>query len=228
MNHQADWYRDTLPLAGARVVDVGANVGTLSAFFFDALGPTGSLLSVEPLAPNLDALRARIAASGAPHRWRLGACAASDHDGEVTLRLGGDEETAHNSQVVTAPRGALPGYTVVPCRRLSSLAAGATVVKLDIEGHEYAVLDEALARLDTVRAWAIEFHSHPARSLRVALDALRAQGFAVYGAGRRRSDPQGPWITGEVPPSLDWDALPVASRRADGTVFKMMHVVARR
>jgi FkbM family methyltransferase len=227
MNLQARWYRDTLPLAGARVVDVGANVGALSAFFFDAVGPTGSVLSVEPLAPNLDALRARIAAAGDPTRWTVAPCAASDHDGEVSLRLGGDEETAHNSVVV--PDGAAAaGRVRVPCRRLSSLAADATVVKLDIEGHEYAVLDEALAALPGVRAWAIEYHLQPGRSLRQSLDALRACGFALYGAGRRRSDPNGPWVTAEIPAALDWDNLPVASRRADGTVFKMLHVVARR
>ncbi len=227
MTLQARWYRDTLPLAGARVVDVGANVGDLSAFFFDAVGPHGSVLSVEPLAPNLDALRARIAAAADPPRWTVAPCAASDHDGEALLRLGGDEETAHNSVVV--PEGSTaPGLVRVPCRRLSALAAEATVVKLDIEGHEYAVLDEALARLPDVRAWAIEYHLQPGRSLRQSLDALRACGFTLYGAGRRRSDPSGPWITAELPAALDWPMLPVAARRADGTEFKMLHVVARR
>ncbi len=102
------------------------------------------------------------------------------------------------------------------------------MVKLDIEGHEYAVLDEALARLPDVRAWAIEYHPQPGRSLRQSLDALRACGFTLYGAGRRRSDPTGPWITAELPAALDWAMLPVAARRADGTEFKMLHVVARR
>jgi hypothetical protein len=60
------------------------------------------------------------------------------------------------------------------------------------------------------------------------IQQLVAQGFRVFGAGRRASDPQGPWVTAEVPPTLAWENLPVAARRDDGSVFKMLHVVARR
>ncbi len=118
MTHQARWYLDTLPLAGARVVDVGANVGALSASFFDAVGPAGGLLSVEPLLPNVAALRALSAASGDPSRWQVEACAVCAHDGEVTLRLGGDAETPHNGVVVPAGPDRDGGYCVVPCRLL--------------------------------------------------------------------------------------------------------------
>jgi FkbM family methyltransferase len=220
---QARWYLDTLPLSDAVVCDVGATVGELSSFFLRA--GARRVLSVEPLDENLAALDARIAAEALGDRWTLARCAASDHRGVVHLTLGGDEETAHNSRVVTA---AGAHTRAVPCETLPVLCPDATVVKLDIEGHEYPVLDHALAVMTAVRAWAIELHMTPGRPLQAVIQQLAAQGFRVFGAGRRASDPQGPWVTAEVPPTLAWENLPVAARRADGSVFKMLHVVARR
>lgn len=219
---QCRWYFETLPLGDAVVVDAGANVGAISAFFVRA--GARSVLSVEPLAENVAVLRDRIAADDAGDVWTVAPCALSDRAGELLLRRGGDEETAHNC-VVTARGG--PGVVRAPCDTLPNLRPDATVVKLDLEGHEYAVLDHCLATMAAVRAWAIELHMVPGRPLERTLEAIVAQGFELYGAGRLRGDPSGRWVTGRVPVTLTWDALP-AARRADGSVFKMLHVVARR
>ncbi len=133
------------------------------------------------------------------------------------------------------PAGGLNGMVVtakaertVPSRKLSALAPEATVVKLDIEGHEYAVLDEALPRLARVHSWAIELHGVPGQPLQRVLAALMAQGFRVYAAAADRADPGGAWISEEIPASLDWSAVPAARVRADGSAFRMLHIVARR
>lgn len=223
MEAQSRWYFETLPLNDQVVVDVGANVGVLSEFFVRA--GARRVLSVEPLAENVAEVRRRIAGARAEGVWSVRECAASSRTGEVALRLGGDEETPHNSVVTARAEGA---QRVVPCDTLANLCPDATVVKLDIEGHEYEVLDEALGALPAVRAWAIELHMVPGRSLSTTLQALAAQGFSLIGAGRLRSDPSGRWASAPVPPTLEWDAIPVAQRRPDGSVFKMLHVVARR
>lgn len=223
METQCAWYLETLPLGGAVVVDVGANVGALSAFFVRA--GAARVLSVEPLAPNVAAIRARIAAEGAAGVWSVAECAVSDRAGEVLLRTGGDEETPHNAVVTDRDDGAA---LRVRCDTLPGLCPDATVVKLDIEGHEYAVLDHCLDAMTAVRAWALELHMTPRRPLQVTLQRLAAQGFSLIGAGRLRNDPTGRWVSAPVPPTMTWDALPVAQRRADGSIFKMLHVVARR
>lgn len=229
MDAQCRWYLETLPLRGATVCDVGANVGRLSEFFLGACGPTGRVVSVEPLADNVAKIRARIAAAGAADRWTVAPCAASSRDGEVVLATGRSEETELNSVVVADPaRFPAPGRVRAPCRALSTLAQGAAVVKLDIEGHEYEALDEALPRLPEVRAWAIELHLVPGRPLSRAVSALSARGYTVLGAGRRRGDASGAWVSAEVPRGMEWDAVPVAQVRPDGSVFKMLHVVAVR
>lgn len=223
MQAQARWYLETLPLLDAVVVDVGANVGALSAFFVRA--GARRVLSVEPLAENVAEIQRRIAEDRAEGVWSVRACAASDRAGEVHLRLGGDEETPHNSVVTARAEGA---QRTVPCDTLAALCPDATVVKLDIEGHEYAVLDQALATLPSVRAWAIELHMVPGRPLSKTVQSLAAQGYTVIGAGRMRDDATGRWVSAPVPPTLEWDAIPVAQRRPDGSAFKMLHVVARR
>jgi FkbM family methyltransferase len=225
MEPQERWYAETLPLEGQVVVDVGANVGRLSEFFYTAGRGTSRVISVEPLAENVAEIRARITRVGAGERWTVETCAVSSREGEVWLQTGASEGTPHNSMVVSS---AGAGRVRVPCRTLASIAPDATVVKIDIEGHEYAVLDEALPRLPGVCAWALELHMVPGRPLSTTLRSFAERGFMLFGAGRRRSDPSGAWVSAEVSSSMEWDALPVAQRRPDGSVFKMFHVVAVR
>ena len=235
MEAQKRWYAETLPLAGAVIVDVGANVGELSEFFFHALQGQGSLLSVEPLAENVAQIEQRIVRLQAADRWRVLQCAVSAQEGEVTLRLGSAEGTPHNSMVVTTPSAfdsasgsAAANYLRVPSGTLSTLCPSATVVKLDIEGHEYQVLAESLAKLPSVKAWAVELHLVPGYSLLTTIQTFRNAGFTVFGAGQKRGDRSGRWMSVEVPAGMDWDSVPVAQKRADGSEFKMLHVIAIR
>jgi FkbM family methyltransferase len=232
LERQARWYEELLPLSREIVVDAGANVGVLSQFFALAAGGRNRVLSIEPLDENAHEIEARIASLGANDRWSLARCALSSRDGSLVLRVGrgeAPEATALNSAVVREGPGALsPDERRVPCKTLATLCADATVVKLDIEGHEYEVLDQALPTMRAVKAWAIELHMREDRPLSRTIAALRAAGYRVFGAGRRRSYPEGPWITAEVPPTLEWSMVPVAATRAAGGVFKMLHIVALR
>lgn len=227
MDAQKRWYAETLPLVGAHIVDVGANEGELSDFFFSSLQGQGSLLSIEPLVENVRQIKQRIQRQQATERWRVRQCAVSDAAKTVSLRVGSSEGTPWNSMIVPSP---VPGQPVrtVEAQTLSSLCPYATVVKLDIEGHEYQVLADSLPKMPSVKAWAIELHMMPGFSLAQTVRSLVHAGFVVYGAGRTRSDPSGPWISAEVPSGLEWDAIPIAQRREDGSVFKMLHIVALR
>ena len=116
----------------------------------------------------------------------------------------------------------------VPAQTLSSLCPHATVIKLDIEGHEYAVLADSLPKLPSVKAWAVELHMMPGSSLAQTARSFVQAGFRVFGAGRKRDDTSGAWLSAELPDGLEWDAIPVAQRRTDGSVFKMLHIIALR
>ena len=229
LEQQKRWYAEHLPLADAVIADVGANVGELSELFWREAGPHGRVISIEPLRSNVRALAERIAALAA-ERWSIAACACSDREGELVLapqHVG----YAWNSAI---DHGGAKGPTIrVPCRRLAALVPDATVVKLDIEGHEYAVLDDALdgpSPMSAVQAWALELHERRARPLQQVLGQLARHGYRLYAAGRRRGDPNGNWIAVDIAASLDWAAIPAAKHDDDpsGTAKKMLHVLALR
>lgn len=218
---QEKWYAANLPLHGEVVADVGANVGRLSEFFWVASRGTSQVVSIEPVLENVISIRERILRHGAKG-WTVQACAASARSGTVKLEIAKQATGGFNSVVTEAQ-----GTRKVKCRPLSALVPDATVVKLDIEGHEYSVIGEALPRLPAVKAWAVELHRVPTTPLQSALGAFMAHGYRIYAASADVSDSQR-WQSQELSASLDWAAVPPAKVHADGTEFKMLHILALR
>lgn len=222
---QGRWYLRHFDLQGEVVADVGANVGRLSQFFWDHGDADTRVISIEPLPENLEPLRARVLAAGDP-RWRVEACAVSDHAGTVwmeTVVAGGE----HDGVVRDGP-GA--GRREIACRTLPEVAPDATLVKLDVEGHERTIFEHALPRMPHVKAWAVELHQSSSMAfqpLETTIAAFEAQGLEVYAAVRTREDPSR-WQSARVHPTLGWHRIPPAIQRRDGTVFKMLHIVAKR
>ena len=129
MDRQETWYAENLPLEGEVVVDVGANVGKLSQFFWDQGHRKSKVISVEPMPENVKAIEARIKAAKAGTKWTVKRCAISGKDGHVQMRRL-NAQWGLNSMVGTE------GDTIaIACRRLEALAPDATVVKVDVEGH---------------------------------------------------------------------------------------------
>ena len=228
MDAQQRWYRESLKLRGAVVADVGANVGALSQFFFDAVGPKGKVVSIEPVPGNIKAIDKRIRKAGAKAkgRWQLKKCAASDSIGKVSLRvLRTDWGT--NSMVTANEDGDLID---VDCRPLADLVPDATVVKMDIEGHEYQVLPHALVALPKVHSYALELHCMKDHPLEDTLAQLVEAGFSLFAAGRKRDSPQGDWLGVPVTPKLSWNDIPGTKTQHDGIpgLFKMLHLLAKR
>ncbi len=219
IDKQVAWYLSEIDLAGAVFVDGGANEGALLHALWNAAGGGFEVHAVEPLAENVETIRGRVPAGA---NWTVHPVVLTDDDAPRRVRLERDGPSGHNCAVVSS------GAVEVAGRRLSTLVPHATVVKLDVEGHEYTILDEALDALPNVSAWAIEFHSSTGRPLEAALGALARRGYSLRAAGRRAKDPGGAWISGVVPPTLHWGQIPAAERRADGRVFKMVHIIARR
>jgi FkbM family methyltransferase len=221
---QERWYRHNMDPRGQVVADVGANVGRLSQFFWDHGDEHTRVVSVEPLPANLEPLRARVSAAKS-ERWRVEACAVSSVEGTVWIESSHSREHGWNAAVRSAEA---PGLIEVPSRRLSTLVPEATLVKIDIEGHEYAVLDDALGTMRNVGCWAVELHMMAGHPLQTTLAAFADHGYAVVAAGQRPGDASGAWQNVAVPPSLGWDRIPVAERRPDGSIFKMLHIIAKR
>jgi len=229
MDSQERWYQQTVSLKGQVVADAGANVGRLSQFFFSAVGPKGKVVSIEPVPANIKAIEKRIKKAGpaAKKRWALKKCAVGRDVGKVWLRM---LKADWGTNAMVSEGGGPSDRLEVAARPLWDLVPDATVVKLDIEGHEYDVLPGALEAMAGVKAWLLELHDVAGHPLEATLALLVAKGYTLLAAGRTKSDQDGPWVSVPIDATLTWDRIEGTPTVRDGMpgVFKMLHVIAKK
>lgn len=138
-------------LAGMRVLELGANIGTETVSMLVRLG-AAHVTAVEPDAENVRLLRANLALNGVEDRVTVHHMAVSDLDGTLELERSEENWGDHRIRVGEAGTAAVGGETAratvaVPARTLDSLAAGGLIdlgaidlVWMDVQGHEAHVL----------------------------------------------------------------------------------------
>jgi FkbM family methyltransferase len=149
------WLAEWVPGQGRVFIDVGANVGTWSAW----LGPRfGRGHAIEPDPDALAGLRAVVPANVEVHPYGA-------WDRAETLRFSRFAASVHTSAYFTdhgINTGPSTGSVELPCLPLDSLAIEGPVdfLKCDTEGAEVAVLRGAAGLIARDRPWLlIEVHS---------------------------------------------------------------------
>jgi len=142
------------------VVDFGANIGAFSAFVLGRW-PSALVHSVEASPDTADLLKRNCEMNGG-FAWHVHHCAVWTHDGSVEFRLGG---ASTGRRVQFEGRG-----STVPSRTLPTLLTGfalgqrrITLLKIDIEGAEEAVLNQAGSWLDRIDHLIVEVHPPASR-----------------------------------------------------------------
>lgn len=136
---------------GDTFIDVGANIGCVSALASRLVGPHGIVVAIEPYPVMIAALQETVAMNDLTN-IRLVASAVSDRDQELALFAGPSYSTgltatvAHSGlreqgRVRAAPLGSLVSREELATTRL---------VKIDVEGAEDRVLAGMLACLDAL------------------------------------------------------------------------------
>ncbi len=121
---------------GDTVIDVGANIGHYTLQLASLVGSRGQVLAIEPDPRNAGRLRSRIV--DRPN-VRLHQAAAGARAGEIRLFLSRSNTADHRTFDSGDGRPSIP----VDCVRLDDLVpVGRPVrlVKIDVQGHEQAVL----------------------------------------------------------------------------------------
>jgi len=173
--------------AGAVFWDVGANFG-LHAISAATLQPAATVVAFEPNPAEHERLllhRAWNAPQLAASRIAL-----SDHAGSLALRPG----PRHNSGMAKLEASVAPGDAETISVQVASgdalisqgLFPPPTLLKLDVEGHEAAVLRGLATALAHSRCRLVVFEDAPAERT-AAKDELRRQGFAVEPLRRREA-----------------------------------------
>lgn len=160
---------------GERALDIGANYGTYA-------------LSLVRLGARVDLFEPNPAIAAVLAAWAQGktgvevhALALSDRSGTADLVIPGEGGVEHDSSAAIAGGAVASGRRVeVPLAPLDSLEiTDAALIKIDVEGHEAAVLRGARATIAASSpALIVEIEQrHIARPIAAAFDDVLAQGY---------------------------------------------------
>lgn len=155
-----------------RAVDLGANVGLWGLWLLGRF-TVGYLVGLEPDPDNVERHRRQIELNDLQSVWEVVEAAAVTVEGPVSFTVG----MATNGRVTeTGAAGAVS----VPGRDMFALLDGVDLLKVDIEGGEWAILaDPRMAGLP-VPVVMLEYHADGAPSADPASDARRALERAGY------------------------------------------------
>jgi FkbM family methyltransferase len=181
LDPKVTWICDRILRPGDLVVDVGANIGIVTMHAAGLVGPGGHVHAVEPQRD----LASRIGDSAALNGYgniTVHEVGLSDASGDVTLTVPAD-----NGGAASLVSGRVDGCAqTVRVERTSDFlcaigAQQARLLKLDVEGHEAAVLDGAAEVLERDGPEVILFEEHrqPARE-QPSLQVVQAVGYRVF------------------------------------------------
>jgi FkbM family methyltransferase len=179
---------------GEHLWDVGANIGHYS--LYAALSPEITVTAFEPVAGTFAALAANVALNGFSGRIAPLCMALSDANGIAPIYLASAEPgmAMHALRMPANQLGPFEadGVQLVPAMRGEDFAkelhvSPPTHVKVDVDGHELAVLQGMGTLLDTVKTLWIEMEDNVAdpNSQRDIEVLLAARGFSAAGQGGR-------------------------------------------
>lgn len=196
----ASWVevRDFLKLSEGRsaLIDIGAQTGSMSAFFARSRTGPARILSMEPDAQVQAILdRARDLNSPQGIDWEIRHEAVSDHVGTIEMPI---SNTPFETQKGMADFGKLIS---VPSQTLTSLVDSLDwvpdLVKIDVESFEYEILTTSLPLIERIKP-ALQLEVHWEILKRRNLDAmdflspLAAMGYRGIRARYRNPDD---WVT---------------------------------
>ena len=161
-----------------RIVDIGGNVGFTTLYWMRRL-PNARVLAFEPHPENVEAFREHIRRNLVSNRVELLPVAAGVRAANVTLWDGGS-----GSSLVLARRGHQGRSFEVPLVDYFSSVGAEPIdlLKIDIEGAEYDLLDDPRFFVVKPRIIAMEWHAIPSRPDAGiwCLTQLRGQGYVAW------------------------------------------------
>jgi FkbM family methyltransferase len=198
--------------SGDSVIDVGANIGYITSVLAVRAGPTGRVRAFEPHPDIFERLRANISQWPMQRLAMINAIASgvSDKSGAGLLAIPSTFRENHGlASLATTSLPDVSHEVPVSLTRLDdAIAPGERIrlLKVDVEGHELAVLQGASRLLSDGTVTTVLFEEHSRYPTSVT-EYLHSKGYTVYALGR---DLWGPRIwharEGEVPPFANYMA----------------------
>lgn len=140
------------------VIDVGANIGTLTLASAALVGKQGRVIAFEPNTRTFDFLRKNVILNGA-NNVTLHNCAVGEKQGNVSFS---DQKTDDQNKITTSGDLNVPLTTLD--KQTSSIQGRIRLVKVDVEGYEKFVFmgaGDTLNRTDYIYFEVFEAHFIP-------------------------------------------------------------------
>lgn len=136
-------------------VDVGANIGYLTAIGASLVGPEGEVHSFEPVPEYFSRLEA-LCGANSRYAIRANAMALGERDGSAEIAQAANGNIGWNTMVPGMLRGEVRARHAVPVQRLDRYLAQrgiarVALIKIDAEGFELPILRGASSFLDMAR-----------------------------------------------------------------------------
>jgi FkbM family methyltransferase len=163
-----------------RIVDLGANIGLFGAFVLIRY-PDAKIVAVEPDPANA-AIHARAIEANATGHWNLVQAAAAAAPG--TMRFSSGDFTRSHAAQAGEDAIEVAAEDVLPRIR------DADLVKIDIEGGEWAILGDARFAETEARAVVLEYHPENCPGSDPQSEAERALVGAGFEVARGPSKPE--------------------------------------
>ena len=171
--------------AGDVVIDVGANIGTMTVPMARAVGGRGMVYAYEPQQPVFHALCTNVALNGLSMRTRLYPVALSSRTSRARVDI-----TAYNATVegnfgaITLEQTISPeGRTPVAIDTLSDHLDGCLerlrLIKIDVEGMDVDVLDGARGLLKRFRPYLYVEADSP-RAAKATVTLMRQENYKAF------------------------------------------------
>jgi FkbM family methyltransferase len=137
---------------GARVIEIGANIGSHTVDIARSVGPTGAVIAYEPNPRTAALLRANLEVNGVLAWCDVRETAVAAQAGEVTFHVF-DHHPASSSlvafdQTLEATIGDRARAITVNCVALDDDPPAVDVIKMDAEGAEPQILDGMMRTLE--------------------------------------------------------------------------------
>lgn len=187
-DYEADYWRALARTIkpGDCIWDVGANIGYYTTRFADLIGDEGRVVAFEPSQTNFERLRIVVGRRNTVALIPLGL----SNDARQAWMKQGDDELGATSKIVEEPSIDAPQSVRLECGdRLveQGEVPMPNVIKIDVEGHEYEVIEglRTTLRVAALRAVFIEMHFSILSGLgrpdapREIEKILRASGFEI-------------------------------------------------
>jgi FkbM family methyltransferase len=137
-------------LRSPKIMDLGANIGLFGLYAF-GLWPDARVLAYEPDPANAALLEQTIRLNNFEERWEVRRCACSNHAGVVPFAVGRYSE----SRIVVPGRS---DTLSVPVVDLLAQDHNVDLLKMDIEGSEWAILADPRFSHLAAGALVLEWH----------------------------------------------------------------------